>query len=392
MHVLEGILLALAAASIALYLTLVTSFLVAMRGRNPARPPSAWPRVSILKPVAGLDDELEENLSSFAALEYPDYEILLGVASVEDCATPLARKFAERAGHDKVRLIVTDPDAAANPKVAQLISLERAATGEIIVISDSNVRVTPGYLDALVSELSLPGVGAVSNIVSGTGERTLGAALENLQLCAVIAPGIVASAAVMGRIITLGKSMAMWREALQRVGSFSRVAHVLSDDDILGRAFEHAGYEVRVSLWPVENRNVTCSFERTLERHTRWAKIRRVVAPTEFAIEPLLSPIAITTLAGLASPTKLIFCAYLLALVLQMTCAALTARALRGTPRWYWAPLEIARSYLLFLCWLRACVSRRVSWRGHAIELGRDSAIMSVQPGAARCARATARA
>ena len=392
MHALEGLLLALAAASIALYLTLVISFLLAMRGRKPARPPSARPRVSILKPLAGLDDALEENLSSFAALAYPDYEILLGVASVEDCAYPVARKFAERVGHDKVRLIVTDPGPAANPKVAQLNSLERAATGEVIVISDSNVRVTPGYLDALVSELSLPRVGAVSNIVAGTGERTLGAALENLQLCAVIAPGIVASATIMGRIITLGKSMAMWREPLRRIGGFSRVAHVLSDDDILGRAFEHAGYEVRVSRWPVENRNVNCSLERTLERHTRWAKIRRVVAPMEFAFEPLLSPVAITTLACLASPTKLILCAYLSALLLQTTCAAITARALRGTLRWYWAPLEIVRAYVLFLCWLRACASRRVNWRGHDIELGRDSAIMSVRPGAVRCARATARA
>ncbi len=186
---------------------------------------------------------------------------------------------SRRVGHERVRLIVTDPDAATNPKVAQLLALERAASGEVVVVSDSNVRVTPRYLDPLLAELSFPGVGAVSNLVAGTGERTLGAAMENLQLGAIIAPGIAASAFVLGRTITLGKSMAMWREPLQSIGGFARVAHVLSDDHMLGRAFARAGYQVRVSLWPVENRNVDCSLERTIARHTRWAQTRRALAP-----------------------------------------------------------------------------------------------------------------
>jgi len=196
MDAVQGALLALEAASAALYLTMVSGFLVAMRRRTPARAPPNTPRVSILKPLAGVDDELDENLSSFATLDYPDYEIVLGVASAEDSAYPVARKFVETVGAERARLVVTDPEAAANPKVAQLVALERAATGEVVVVCDSNVRVTPGYLDLLLAELSSPGVGTVSNIVAGTGERTLGAAMENLQLGAIIAPGIVASAFV----------------------------------------------------------------------------------------------------------------------------------------------------------------------------------------------------
>jgi ceramide glucosyltransferase len=381
MDAVQGALLALEAASAALYLTMVSGFLVAMRRRTPARAPRNTPRISILKPLAGADDELDENLSSFATLDYPDYEILLGVASVDDGAYPVARKFVEGVGHERARLIITDPDAATNPKVAQLLALERAASGEIVVVSDSNVRVTPRYLDPLVAELSSPGVGTVSNIVAGTGERTLGAAMENLQLCAIIAPGIVASAFVLGRTITLGKSVAMWRQPLRNIGGFARVAHVLSDDHMLGRAFARAGYQVRVSLWPVENRNVDCSLERTIERHTRWAQTRRALAPVAFAFEPALSPVVISTLACLASPTKLFCLAFLSAAVVQMVGAVVATRTLRGVaPHWYWAPLEIARSYLLFFCWLRACSNRRVTWRGHHIKLVRDSAIVPAEP------------
>jgi hypothetical protein len=203
-------------------------------------------------------------------------------------------------GHQRARLIITDPDAATNPKVAQLLALERAASGEVVVVSDSNVRVTPRYLDPLLAELSSPGVGTVSNVVAGTGERTLGAAMENLQFGAVIAPGIVASAFVLGKTITLGKSVAMWRQALENAGGFARVAHLLSDDHMLGQAFARAGYQVRVSLWPVENRNVDCTLERTIARHTRWAQTRRALSPVAFAIEPALSPVVITTNAHAA--------------------------------------------------------------------------------------------
>jgi ceramide glucosyltransferase len=195
------------------------------------------PRVSILKPLAGADDELEENLASFATLDYPDYEILFGVASMDDPANAVVQRFLRRPGYRRARLLLTDPDEAMNPKVAQLLALERAATGEVVVVSDSNVRVTPSYLDPLVAELARPGVAAVSSVIAGTGEQTLGAALENLQLGALVAPGVVSSAHLTGRAITIGKSMAMWREPLHDIGGFSRVAHLLSEDHMLGSLF-----------------------------------------------------------------------------------------------------------------------------------------------------------
>jgi ceramide glucosyltransferase len=381
MNALEDCLFALVAVSAALYFLMVGGFLAAMGRPKIAPAPKRRPRVSILKPLAGADDELGENLASFEHLEYPDWEIVLGVASADDDAYPAARRFVERVGHDRARLLITDPDAATNPKVAQLLSLERAATGEIVVVSDSNVRVTPGYLDPLVAELARPGVATVSSLIAGTGEQTLGAALENLQLGALIAPGIVSSVWLTGRAISVGKSMAMWRDALRKVGGFARVAHLLSEDHMLGRAFAQAGYKVCVSLSAVENRNVACSLKRTLERHTRWAKLRRAISPVGFVFEPLITPIVVTTIACIASPTRGLALAFLAAVIVQTMSAIVTTRVLRGSaPRWYWVPLEIVRSYLLFFCWLRACASRRVSWRGHDFELARDSAIVPAEP------------
>jgi ceramide glucosyltransferase len=150
---------------------------------------------------------------------------------------------------------------------------------------------------------------------------------------------------------------------------------------------------VRISHVAVENRNVGCSLKRTVERHTRWAKLRRAIHPIPFAFEPILSPIVTTTLACAMLSTRTLTMAFVVAVLMQTLGAVVTTRVLRGTaPRWYWIPLEIVRAYLLFMCWFRACVSRRVSWRGHDFELARDSAIVPAEPSVWHRVRAMVRA
>ena len=67
---------------------------VALRRRVPA--PIRRAPISILKPLCGVDDALEENLRVFAALDYPRFEVLLGVKDRDDAAYPLALAFALR--------------------------------------------------------------------------------------------------------------------------------------------------------------------------------------------------------------------------------------------------------------------------------------------------------
>jgi ceramide glucosyltransferase len=370
------------AASLAVYGAMMALFMRAMLARRAGgtRVLDRAPRVTIFKPLAGHDDDLEANLESFASIDYPSFEILLGVASASDPAYKIARGFLAR-HPDLVRLgarvVVTDPEAAINPKVAQLVGLERVATGELYVISDSNVRVRSGYLWSLVAELADERVGMVTSLFAGSGEQTLGAALENLQLCASSVPGYVAMNAVLTRPLTVGKSMAIRRRDLARLGGFHPVGDVLAEDFALGRRFLDAGFLVRTSLDTVENRNVGCSVMRTVERHTRWSKLRRALFPAGFAVEPILTPIVVASVAWAVAPPKLT-AAILAVICLVQTATALCAvRVLRGQwLAWWYAPLEIVRSYLTFFCWLRAVASRRIEWRGHTFTLTRGSVIM----------------
>src|SRR5689334_21557466 len=111
----EILLLAAMAASVGLYLTMMGWFVTAMWRRPSLPTPRATPRVSILKPLAGNDDELAENLASLADLDYPNYEILIGVALLDDPAFVEARRFVARLELGKARLFLTDRGQATNP-------------------------------------------------------------------------------------------------------------------------------------------------------------------------------------------------------------------------------------------------------------------------------------
>jgi ceramide glucosyltransferase len=175
--------------------------------------------------------------------------------------------------------------------------------------------------------------------------------------------------------------MAMRRRDLAVMGALHAVKGFLAEDHALGRLFLAAGYEVRTSLEPIENRNVDCTILRTLERHSRWAKMRRSIAPVPFALEPFLSPLSVASVVAVVAQSRASLWACLATALLQTLLAFASVRALRGRSlAWYYAPLEIVRTYLTLLCWARAWFSRRIAWRGHAFVLGEGSAIVPAPP------------
>jgi ceramide glucosyltransferase len=182
----------------------------------------------------------------------------------------------------------------------------------------------------------------------------------------------------------VGKSMAVRRRDLARLGGFGPVGNVLAEDHVLGRRFIEAGLLARMSFEAVENRSVRCTVARTLDRHTRWAKTRCSVRPYAFLGEPVLTPVLVATLGLAIAPGVVTATVLACVCVAQTACALVAVRLLRGrTLAWWYAPLEIARSYLSLLCWLCACVNRRIAWRGHPFVLQRGSVIAPVASGEA---------
>ncbi|MHB8418296.1 MAG: glycosyltransferase [Myxococcales bacterium] len=264
------------------------------------KPPAA---VSILKPLCGLDDELADNLELFAALDHPDYELLLGVKSGDDPAHAVAQTFAQR-HPGKVRVVVQRGEPGLNAKVNQLVTLEREATRELVVISDSNVRVRPGFLGELAAELEDPRVGLVASPIVGSQGGSLGSLMDRLHLAGLVTPGMIAPKRLLGLDIVVGKSLAMRRADLAALGGFAAFKDVLAEDFLLGRAMKRElGLAIRVAHQPVVNVSRRLAVAEFYRRYVRWDIIqRRLVGRALYGCEILLNPIALALAALLAAP------------------------------------------------------------------------------------------
>ena len=153
--------------------------------------------ISVLKPLCGADDSLESNLETFFNQRYSDYELVFGVEQRSDPAVAVARRLISRYPHIHARVVIHGR-LGLNPKVANLRGILATGTHDLVVVSDSNIAVTPDYLSQLARRFTtaLPGhpePGLVTNLFAGAGARTLGSLFESVHLIGTIAGGGAAS-------------------------------------------------------------------------------------------------------------------------------------------------------------------------------------------------------
>lgn len=375
------VLLALFAASGAFLLVCQIVMLLAWRKRTAPPASTSRPAVSILRPLAGFDDDTELLLEVAVAALGPTDELVLGVASERDAAYPIAQRV--QALHpDRVRLVLTNPGAAINPKVAQLIGMTAVAKGEIFVVSDANVRLPAGYLDDLAAHLSDPTVGLCTHPVCGEGAETLGAWLDVLHLGSGIGGGVVAAKLLSGQDIVVGKSMAMRSATLQALGGWRSFAEVLAEDYVFGRRLrDELGLRVAISSLVVVQVSRTRSVAAFYDRFGRWGTMQRfAVGLPIYLAQGLLTPVVLALAAvaiSLSVPAVI-----LLAVVwsVRLITDLVSLRTLRGEmPSLLVWPLVPLRELIVFVCWFRGLVVHHVVWRGHRLQVT-DGTILRHMP------------
>ena len=77
--------------------------------------------VSILRPVCGIDNFVEETLHSTFQLDYPHYEIVFCVADANDPVIPVVQKLMTAYPDIEARLLVGNSTVSANPKLNNLV-------------------------------------------------------------------------------------------------------------------------------------------------------------------------------------------------------------------------------------------------------------------------------
>jgi ceramide glucosyltransferase len=337
------------------------------------------PPVTIFKPLKGLDEELEANLRSFFRLDYPCFQLLFCVADADDPAIEMVQRLKREFPGQDAQLVVGCPAFGLNPKVESLAAMEPHRKHDVILISDSNVRARPSYLRETVCYLSAPKVGLVSNLFAGVGEVYPSAIMENLQLNGFIAAG-VASAAVFRATCVVGKSMLMPVRALEAIGGFAAVRNVLAEDQVIGIRLRQAGYSIRLSHHVLQNVNSRRSLRWFLNRHSRWYKIRRRVAPAAFLAEPTANLATVGLVWAFSGDSGIAWGGLLLLVSLGLIRDAVQSRRLRGSfPKPRDLLFSPVKDILLLPVWFDAIVNRRVLWRGNRFLIGRMTRLRRAQ-------------
>jgi ceramide glucosyltransferase len=364
-EIVRWTLLALALGPLAYYLLAITAAL-RFFGNKPAVQKDFAPPVSILKPVRGLDREAYQNYASFCRQEYPEFEIIFGVTEANDPAVPVIEKLMRDFPQCKIRLLIGAEPLGTGDKVNKLCRMIREADHEILIISDSDIRVAPGYLYAVVAPFADAQVGAVTCLYRGITDGSLVSEMEALGNTSDFDAGVLSAWQLGGVDFTLGATMATTKTRVAQIGGFEVLVDHFSDDYELGHRIAALGYRVEVTTFPVFTVFPTQTLAQCFRHQVRWTLTMKHSRPWGHFSLIFTHGLPWAILAAAIAPSAGIAAFYVVGYVVSRSLMAWTVGVWGlGDPilrrKFYLLPV---RDAFAFTVWLTSFFQRRIEWRG----------------------------
>ncbi len=355
----------------------------------PATPPSIpgnfSPPLSLLKPLYGADRELEANLESFCRQDYPHYEILFSVRDQSDPAVAIVDRLQQNHPTIPIRLLVLGPPKYPNAKVHGLEAMMEAAAHQILVVSDSDMRVSPQYLSSVVAPLADEKVGMSTVISRGVAGRSIWSLLETLGMNTQFTPGILSAWVLLGLEFALGPTMVVRKTVIEQMGGFGTLGDYLADDFVLGERVARLGHRVELAMNIPDHLIWNDSFRQSLDHRLRWERSSRRSRPAGYLGQVFTHALPLAAGLGIAAGAIQPAGAWL-AWTLAGLC--LVARAVQawfvgwtvlrdGSLKKFWWLLPV-QDLVSFLIWLAAFFGKQVEWRGERFEVLRGGKLKQV--------------
>jgi ceramide glucosyltransferase len=334
------------------------------------------PPLSLIKPLHGADPGLEAYLVSFYEQNYPNFEILFCARTEHDAGLEIARKVAARYPHIPTQTLFTNGEPNyINAKVASMELMESAAHHEILVISDSDVRVTPDYLRAVALPFADPAVGGMTCLYRGVAaEGGLWARLEAVGMSVEMTAGVLVANMLEGMQFVLGPTMAFRRATLKKMGGFRVTADYCADDYVLGNQTFLQGERIVLSHHIIDHMVINASFIQSMRHQARWMQSTRFSRPKGHFGTSLTFSLPFGLLALIAAAALghigwgLALLGWSIATRLAISLAAGRA-VVRDTS---WLALIILypiRDLMGIGFWAASYLSSKVLWRGRVFQL-----------------------
>ena len=339
--------------------------------RNPSTPRMPFmPPASIVKPVRGLDREAYENFASFCRLDYPEYEVLFAVSGADDPVCAVIEKLRADFPACPISLITKVPHIGTNDKVNNLCQLAQNAKYDLLVMSDSDVRVEPDYLKQVIAPFADPEVGAVTAFYKSLSAGNLASNLDALGMYMDSAPAALVAKKMEGNMrFAFGWTMATSKRHLAEIGGWEQMANFHSDDFELGNRIARSGHRIELMKKPVSMVFPRETLSEHFRRELRWSIGLRSVRPLGywglvFTHGLPWALLAAATAVSIGSmPLALSYLAAYMILRVGLTWT---------TGKWGLGDRQLLkilwlvplRDALSFIIWISGFFTNKITWRG----------------------------
>jgi ceramide glucosyltransferase len=339
--------------------------------KPPILSPDQLPPVSVLKPLHGLDEGLAENLCSFFEQDYPAFEILFAVESEEDAAVLVARQLMEQWTRERTqiaaRLVIAGPSPYPNAKVHSLRCMVGEARHELLVMADSDVRVTPDFLRVLAAEMSAPNVALVTCPYRAVAGKRFWTKLEAVGLNTEFIAGVLVARMLGGMDFALGPTIATRKMHLDEIGGLAALQPYLAEDFVMGNRLAEMGRGVVLSSYAIEHRIGSQPLGPNLAHRLRWNRSTRRSRPLGYIGQLFTYPLPMALALAGWSPGW--WPAALGVIAIRYLAAWRTSRAVQARPSYLWLPLQ---DLLSFAMWVAGFFGNQITWRSRRFVIDRS--------------------
>jgi ceramide glucosyltransferase len=345
-----------------------------LRPRRPT-PPASYPPITILKPLHGAEPDLCANLATFCRQDYPAaVQVVFGVADRADPAAAAVRSVVAEFPDRDLELVISPRRHGANAKVSNLINMQSEARHELLIISDSDIGVSPDYLATVAASLGQPGVGLVTCLYRGAPGTGIWSRLTAAGIDYHFLPNVLVGLKVGLATPCFGSTIALTKATLAQLGGLQSVADQLADDYALGMAVRRAGLKVAIPPFIVGHMCAERSLHELLLHEIRWARTIRAMDSSGFAGLAVTHAVPLALLGvilGGLTPAAFILA---VALACRFALQAELRRLFQLHNGIFW--LGPIRDILSFVVFVASFLGRRVEWRGQRYGVKADHTLV----------------
>ena len=174
-----------------------------------------------------------------------------------------------------------------------------AASNDLVVMSDSDTRVTPALLSTIAGEFQDARVGVATCPYRAVAGPSFWSKLEAIGMNTDFMAGILVARMLEGMKFAVGPTIAARRPALESIGGFNRLKDYLAEDFAMGKFAAEAGHGVMLSSYVIEHHIGSTDWRQNAAHRLRWVRSTRRSRPVGYVGQLFI----------MATPVALLSCA-----------------------------------------------------------------------------------